>query len=149
MPRITISLFLLLVCSYSSAIVARHDIDESKYHVKDNPPQYLIDVPREGHAVLISDRWLLTVGHVMFGDYQGMNFDMSGVKNKISEVIFHPKYIQPPADFNYSNTAKLKTLLSTRSDTALVKLAHLVKHLVSITLCSKNDKQGSIPNWII
>ena len=144
MLKITISLFFLLVCGYSSAIVKRHDIDESKYHVKDNPPQYLIDMPGEGHAVLISERWLLTVGHVIFSDYQGMDFDVSGVNNKISEVVFHPKYIQPPADFDYSNTAKLKTLLSTRSDVALVKLAHPVKHLVPITLYSKNDEQGKI-----
>jgi len=142
--RITISIFLLLLSSYSMAIVKRHDVNGNKCDVKDNLPQYLIDMPGEGHAVLISEQWMLTVGHVIFGDYRGVDFDVSGVKNKISDVIFHPNFIKVPADFDYSNTEELKSLLSTRSDIALIKLEYPVKHLKPIALYGKNDEQGKI-----
>jgi len=99
-------------------------------------------MPGEGHAILIAERWLLTVGHVIFWDYQGMDFEVSGVKNKIFDVIFHPDYIKAPKDFDYTNTAKLKSLLSTRSDIALVKLVYPVKHLIPIALYNQNDEQG-------
>lgn len=142
MPRFTISIFLLLLSSYSEAIVTRHDIDVNKHEVREKPPQYLIDMPGEGHAVLISEQWLLTVGHVIFRDYRGIDFDVSGVKNNISDVIFHPGFIKAPADFDYSNTDKLKALLSTRSDLALIKLKYPVKHIKPISLYDKNDEQG-------
>lgn len=144
MSRFTIGIFLILLSSHSMAIVKRHDIEGKLYEVKNNPPQYLIDMPGEGHAILISERWLLTVGHVIFGDYRGMDFDVSGVKNKISDVIFHPGYIQPPADFDYTNIDKLKTLLSTRDDIALIKLAYPIKHLTPIALYPKKDEQGKL-----
>jgi len=140
--RITIGIFLLILSSYCLAIVKRHDVNGNQYLVKGSPPQYLIDMPGEGHAVLISEQWMLTVGHVIFGDYRGIDFDVSGVKNEISDVVFHPDYIQPSADFDYSNMVKLKSLLSTRSDIALIKLAYPVKHLKPIALYERNDEQG-------
>lgn len=126
------------------AIVKRHDVNGNKYDVKVNAPQYLIDMPGEGHAVLISEQWMVTVGHVIFRDYRGIDFAISGVKNKISDVVFHPDFIKFPADFDYSNTNKLKLLLSTRSDIALIKLEHPVKHLKPIALYNQNDEQGKI-----
>jgi len=70
------------------AIVKRHDIDGSKYDVKEKPPQYLIDMPGEGHAVLISERWLLTVGHVIFGNYEGLVIDILGEKTLFLVLLF-------------------------------------------------------------
>ncbi len=144
MLRIIISIFFLLLSSYCMAIVKRHDVDGSKYDVNEKPPQYLIDMPSEGHAVLISERWLLTVGHVIFGDYKGLAIDILGEKNTISDVIFHPDFVEAPEDFDYSNTEKLKSLLSTRSDIALIKLTNPVKHITPIALYKLNDEQGKI-----
>ena len=133
---------LLIHSSYSMAIVKLHDVDSSKYDLKANQAPYLIDMPTEGHGILISERWLLTVGHVIFDDYHGMDFDVSGVKNKIVEVVFHPDYINFPSDFDYSTKTNIKSFLSNRSDIALVKLAYPVKHLTPIALYKENNEQG-------
>jgi trypsin len=125
------------------AIVTLHDVDSSTYDLQ-KPVPYLVDMPSEGHAVLISEQWLVTVGHVIFGDYQGIDLDVSGVKNNITKVVFHPDFIKPPSDFDYTNTAKLKSLLSTRSDIALIKLKYPVKHLKPINLYYQNNEKGKI-----
>jgi hypothetical protein len=142
MVKTTIFFALLFQTINCLAIVKRHDVSEENYKAEPSQVSYLIDMPGEGHAVLIKDKWLITVGHVIFWDYKGMDFEIKGVKNKIADVIFHPDYIHPPKDFDYNNSHKLKKLLSTRSDVALIRLKDSVKHLTPIALYEQKNEVG-------
>jgi len=59
MTRILLFTLLVLSCSLS-AIVIRHDVDDSKYRVQTTEFPALADMPGEGHGVLIAPQWVIT-----------------------------------------------------------------------------------------
>ena len=64
MTRILI--LTLLVFSFSvSAIVVRHDVADSKYRVQTTAFPALVDMPGEGHGVLIAPQWVITAAHAI------------------------------------------------------------------------------------
>ena len=55
-------LLALLVMSFSSsAIVIRHDVEDAKYRIPASEFPALVDMPGEGHGVLIAPQWVITV----------------------------------------------------------------------------------------
>ncbi|MDF1699060.1 MAG: hypothetical protein P1U56_24620, partial [Saprospiraceae bacterium] len=62
--------FLIPISEHPNPIIQRHDTSESDYRVKENIPEFMIDLPHEGHGVLISEQWILTVAHTIFYDYR-------------------------------------------------------------------------------
>ena len=58
------------------AIVMRHDTEDVQYQLTE-PPAYLVDLPHEGHGVLIHPRWVVTVAHSIFYDYRGLQLDIA------------------------------------------------------------------------
>lgn len=55
----------LVVSNFCHAAVMRHDIAAKNYAVE-NGPEYMVDMPHEGHGVLIAPQWIVTVAHVIF-----------------------------------------------------------------------------------
>ena len=43
----------------------RHDVSAEKYRVE-KMPEYVVDMPGEGHGVLIAEQWVVTVAHSIF-----------------------------------------------------------------------------------
>ena len=140
----TAYLFVILsivLIGISSAIVQRHDVSEYGYIVKKAPP-YLIDLPHEGHGVLIAERWILTVAHTIFYDYRGKNIDIGGFRNQIIDVIIHPEYKEIPKALLNGDSKPLMKFLFDRSDIALIKLKEPVKHVKPIELYKESNEKG-------
>ena len=65
MARLLIIILLVAVASAADAIVVRHDVDESKYRFSDSRFPALVDMPGEGHGVLIAPSWVVTAAHTV------------------------------------------------------------------------------------
>ena len=123
----------------SQAVVKRHDVAESKYEVM-KAPDFLIDMPHEGQAVLIAPQWIVTVAHTIFYDYKGKALNIGDKDYVISEVVIHPGYKPFPEDFDFSKRPNIKKFIVERDDIALIKLSTPVQDLIPIALYKKRDE---------
>ncbi len=133
---------LLALYADSVAIVVRHDVDATEYRVPEPGPGYLVDLPHEGHAVLISDRWLVTVAHTIFYDYTGHKLSIAGDSYEIARVVVHPGYSDLTPRALESDSEALMRQLSARSDIALIELADPVDGAEPIALYRGDDERG-------
>ncbi|WP_440056564.1 trypsin-like serine protease (plasmid) [Pseudoalteromonas sp. T1lg65] len=138
---------VLLMCllasfSFSSlAIVTRHDVPKESYIAK-QAPEYLINMPGEGHGVLFDEQWIVTVAHLIFGDYQGRDIQIQGKTFTIESVFIHPNAKQADSSL-YSGDAKpLMDFMKTTSDIALIKLTTPVTHVKPLALYTQKDEVG-------
>lgn len=137
---------LLLLCFYSlatNAVVKRHDIAPENY-VLDVTPEYLIDMPYEGHGVLIKSQWILTVAHTIFYDYVGKNLAIGSKTYEIESVHVHPGYSIADQELLKGDLTPLMNFLKSRSDIALIKLTSAVPHIRPINIYTGKDEKGKI-----
>ena len=133
---------LILMHADGRAIVIRHDVDASDHLVAARPPAYLVDLPHEGHAVLVAERWLLTVAHTIFYDYTGVALSIGGESYTISRVIVHPDYQTLPEHLLKGDSKPLMQFLSARADIALIELTQPVSGATPIALYRGADEVG-------
>jgi hypothetical protein len=139
-----IIIFLLMIAFNSQAVVKRHDIKSELYELK-NSPEYYVDMPFEGTAVLIDKNWLLTPAHVIYTfyyDYLGKPLEVGGAENRIEKIVFHPEYVHDQTDWGDSNPQPLMDFLNNHSDIALIKLTNSVTHINPITIFSGKTELG-------
>ena len=132
-------LCFLSVCSH--AVVKRHDVPPELYAL-DQAPEFLIDMPHEGHGVLISSQWIVTVAHTIFYDYVGKRLKIGPNTYEIEQVHIHPKYAKPREELLTGDLAPLMRFFETRSDIALIKLSAPVLDRRPIKLYLGTDEQG-------
>jgi hypothetical protein len=140
-------LFLLSLIFFSigsNAVVKRHDLPPENYVVK-KAPEYLIDMPHEGHGVLINSQWIVTVAHTIFYDYVGKDLLIGSKTYEIESVHIHPDYIQPNKDLLKGDLAPLMSFFKSRSDIALIKLTSTVSGVEPINVYTgKSEKDKTI-----
>ena len=143
--KLTISLILILLISsqYSFAVVKRHDVPAKNYKVA-KIPEYLVDMPHEGHGALIAPKWIVTVAHNIFYDYTGKNIKIGNKDYKISKVIIHSGYTKPDESLFKGDSKPLMNFFKKRDDIALIKLSSSVDDITPIKLYKDTDEQGKI-----
>ena len=119
---------LLLFSFACNAVVKRHELAPEVYEIN-KTPDFFIDMPHEGAAVLIDKYWLVTAAHVIFYDYHDKPIMLHGVENRIEKVIFHSGYKKDPGNWGQGDAKPLIDFLRNRDDIVLLKLAKPVKHL--------------------
>ncbi len=141
-PHLILLLFFFNVETCWS-IVIRHDVPNDIYSV-DNPPEYLIDMPYEGHGVLIDSNWVVTVAHVIFENYIGKELVISGKPYLVENVVIHPDYQTLPQELFQGNSDPLMLALKSRSDIALLKLKDPVKDVEPIEIYEGGGEANKI-----
>jgi len=135
--------FLLLVClllpTDSNGIVIRHDQPAQAYIVS-TIPDYLIDMPHEGHGVLFHPQWIVTVAHEIFYDYTGKTINISGKNHIIEKVVLHPKYQKIPKFLFKGKSLPLMAFNKNNHDIALIKLSKPVANIEPIKLYNQSDE---------
>ena len=130
----------LVVCSFSSvAIVTKHDTAKEQYLAK-SVPDFLIDMPGEGHGVLIKPNWIITVAHLIFADYTDKEIQIQGKTFTIEKVIIHHNATKPDSSLFEGDAKPLMDFMKTTSDIALIKLKEQVRHVKPIALYPNSDE---------
>jgi hypothetical protein len=139
--KVLFILILILFSASNYAVVKRHDIPAKNY-VLDKIPEYLIDMPHEGHGVLINSQWVVTVAHTIFYDYVGKELIVGSIGYEIESVHIHPDYTKPHEDLLKGDLAPLMSFFKSRSDIALIKLTSTVSGVEPIKIYQGKSEKG-------
>lgn len=134
---------MALCCLESNAVVMRHDVSAEKYRVE-KMPEYVVDMPGEGHGVLIAEQWVVTVAHSIFYDYTNTNLKVGSKYYEIEKVYIHPGYIKPRGNELSGDLAPLMQVLKSSSDIALIKLSSPVSDIKPISVYSESAEKGRV-----
>lgn len=113
--------FAATIPAPANSIILRHDVKSDEY-VASSWPEAIIDMPGEGHGVLIAPEWIVTAAHVIFADYRGRSIMVGGAEHEIEAVVFHPGYSRPPSGIFTGDSERSQAFLRGNHDIALIKL---------------------------
>ena len=140
-------LALLVVSSSASAIVIRDDVDDSKYRVPASDFPALVDMPGEGHGVLIAPQWVITAAHAITWQPEIKQVGINGISRDVERLVIHPGYKKPPQELLDQALATwdwtlFRVLLSSSDDIALLKLAQPVTDVSPVPINRSDDEFG-------
>jgi len=140
---------LLAISFTANAIVIRGGVKDSKYRVPASAFPALVDMPGEGHGVLIAPRWVVTVAHAAPMQMQGMDDDVSigGMARRVKRVITYPGYKKLPNQLitealASGDLSKVWAFLASSNDIALIELASPVTDVTPVPLYRGNKEVG-------
>ncbi|CTP89981.1 hypothetical protein XTALMG727_2914 [Xanthomonas translucens pv. arrhenatheri LMG 727] len=141
-------LLALLVVSFSAnAIVIRDDVDDAKYRVPASAFPALVDMPGEGHGVLIAPQWVVSAAHAVTWQADIKQVTLNGISRDVERLVIHPGYKKPPQALLDQALATwdwtlFRVALSSSDDIALLKLARPVTDVAPAALNTRNDEFG-------
>lgn len=140
---------LLAISFAANAVVIRGDVKDAKYRVPASAFPALVDMPGEGHGVLIAPRWVVTAAHAAPMQMQGMDDDVSigGVAHRVKRVITYPGYKKLPDQLirealASGDLSKVWAFLASSNDIALIELASPVTDVTPVPLYRGNKEVG-------
>ena len=147
MIRTLFALCVLLPPSTVNAVVIRHDVDDSKYLTSASEYPAVVDLPREGHGVLVSPDWVLSAAHAVEPCLSEVV--IAGVARKVKGVVFHPGYRMLPTELAEAavasgNPSDVMEFLERSDDVALVELALPATDVMPIALYRGDQEIGLI-----
>jgi len=129
--------------------VIRADVDDARYRVPPSAFPALVDMPGEGHGVLIAPQWVVTAAHAAPMQMDGMETDVTinGVARKVTRVVMHPGYRKVPDGLikevlATGDLTRLHAFLDASDDIALIELAAPVSDVTPVVLYSGSDEVG-------
>ena len=142
-------LALLVVSFNASAIVIRNDVDDSKYRVPASELHALVDMPGEGHGVLIAPQWVITAAHAITWQSEIKQVTINGVTRDVERLVIHPGYKKPPQKLLDQALASwdwtlFRVLLSSSDDIALIKLVQPVTDVSPVVINKSDGEFGQI-----
>ena len=145
--RRTLLVVLLVFISSASAIVIRHYVDDSNYHVPACEFPALADMPSEAHGVLIAPTWIVTAAHTITGTVEEVT--LNGIRRKVEGVVVHPGYRNLPESLirqalESGDASKAMEFQTSNKDIALVKLVEPVTDVAPAILYQGKDELGKL-----
>jgi hypothetical protein len=136
---------VMFAWSGASAIVIRNDVPDSKYLVPDNDFPALVDLPGEGHGVLISRRWVVTVAHAVRSE-PVKRVTINGLAREVTQLIIHPDFRFPPEELLLlkGDAAPLMSAFAAMDDIALLRLAAPVNDVKPVRLYRGSNELGKL-----
>lgn len=86
-----ILLLVLLALPFGAgAIVIRDDVADAKYRVAASEFPALVDLPGEGHGVLIALQWVVTAAHAVMWQTEIKQVTLNGTPREVERLVVHP-----------------------------------------------------------
>lgn len=132
-------LLLLAVSSSASAIVIRDDVEDSTYRVPASEFPALVDLPGEGHGVLVAPQWVVTAAHAVSWQPEIRQVSVNGKPLDVERLVIHPGHRKPPQALLDQALATwdwtlFRVLLASSDDIALIKLARPVEDVAPVAM---------------
>lgn len=142
-------LLLLAVSSTASAIVIRHDVDDSKYRVQASEFPALVDIPGEGQGILIAPQWVVTAAHTISWQSRLKQVVINGKPRDVERVVVHSGFKTPAQELINQALASgegmlIVVALAASDDIALLKLSQPVTDVAPVAIYKKRDEAGQI-----
>jgi len=142
-------LILLTVSSTAGAIVIRDDVDDSKYQIPLSEFPALVDIPGEGHGVLIAPQWVITAAHTVTWQSEIKQVVINGISRDVERLVIHSGYKAPPQELINQAMATgdailLLMPLAASDDLALLKLAQPVTDVSPVAIYKDSDEPNQI-----
>jgi hypothetical protein len=139
----------LAVSSGASAIVIRHDVEDAEYRIPASEFPALVDMPGEGHGVLIATQWVVTAAHAITWQGEIKQVTLNGIARDVEHLVIHPGYKKPPQELLDQALATwdwtlFRVLLASSDDIALVKLAQPVDDVAPVAINKGNGEFGQV-----
>jgi hypothetical protein len=139
-------LLLLSLPAVASAVVIRHDVDDSRYRVDASEFAALVDMPGEAHGVLIAPEWVVTAAHTI-PDGTVDAVTLNGKPRKVERVFIHPGYRQLPnalitQAIESGDASKAMEFQASNKDIALLKLVEPVRDVAPAILYRGSAESG-------
>jgi hypothetical protein len=139
MPRLLLLIALLVTSSTVCAIVIRDDVDDSKYRISASDFPALVDMPGEGHGVLIAPQWVITAAHVLPQHSEAWRVVIDGKPRDVERVVTHPGYKTLPQELidqamTSGEAMLIVVFLSSSDDIALVNLTLPVTDVAPVAI---------------
>ncbi|MNV04311.1 hypothetical protein D3C71_946020 [compost metagenome] len=149
MTRFLLLTLLLAMSSTASAVVIRHDVDDSKYRIPASEFAALVDMPGEGHGVLIAPQWAITAAHTLPAHAELKHVAINGVSRDVERVVVHSGYTTVPQELIDQATVSgeamlIVVVLASSDDIALIKLTQPVTDVAPAALYERSDEPGQI-----
>jgi hypothetical protein len=140
---------LLAASSTASAVVIRDDVDDSKYRIQASEFPALVDVPGEGHGVLIAPQWVITAAHAITWQSEIKQVVINGKPRDVERLVIHSGYEKPPEDLIHQAMASGEAILllvqqASSDDIALIKLTQPVTDVAPVAIYKGSDEPGQI-----
>ena len=144
--RLHFALIALVALPFAAgAIVIRADVGDARYRMDGSAFPALVDMPGEGHGVLIAPRWVVTAAHAAPMDGMDADVVINGNACKVERVVLHPGYRKMPDALGQEALATgdpsgIHAFLAASDDIALIKLESPVEGVVPIRLYRGNGE---------
>lgn len=141
-------LVILLVASPTAgAIVIRDDVDDAEYRIAASDFPALVDMPGEGHGVLIAPQWVVTAAHTIPWHSQLRQVVIGGTSRDVERVVMHPGYTRPAQELIDQALATGEWMLAvvqiaSSDDIALIKLVQPVADIAPVEIHRDSDRPG-------
>lgn len=147
------TLLLATASTAGYAVVIRHDVDDAQYRVPASEFPALVDMPGEGHGVLIAPQWVVTAAHTIPMPAHLARVEIGGKPREVERVVVHPGQKWPPqAMINQAlatGDGVLAVLaIASSDDIALVKLKQPIKDIAPVPLRTAGDELGKTVRFI-
>ena len=124
-------LLSLAIAGSAGAVVIRDDVSDTRYRMAATEFPPLVDLPVEGHGVLIAPRWVVTAAHAVAWQPGMEVVVVGGTPRAVEKVILHAGYRKLPQDIidaalKSGDATSVIEALAVSDDIALVMLAEPV-----------------------
>lgn len=136
------ALLLLLASFGASAIVIRDDIPDLQHRLAASEFPALVDMPGEGHGVLIAPQWVVTVAHVVSRQHAVDVVVVGGTPHAVRHIAIHPGYKTPPQEMvdtalKSGDWEAFFEFIASSDDVALIQLAEPVPDVAPVRIYSR------------
>jgi hypothetical protein len=138
---------LAFVCATAQAIIMRHDVPEDKYKIGPSEFPALVDLPVEGHGVLIAPAWVVTLASAVDGkDIHEVT--INGTARAVARIVIHPGYKPTPKELYTGDAAPLLLFERQLDDIAMIELKDPVTDVVPALLYRGQDERTEVAEII-
>ena len=134
---------LALVCFNAQAIIMRHDIPEDKYKVPASDFPALVDLPIEGHGVLIAPSWVVTLASAV-ANKDIHEVTINGTPRPVAQIVLHPGYKPTPKEYYSGDANPLLLFERDLDDIAMIELKDPVSDVPPALLYRGEDEKNDV-----